>query len=153
MFFFFLSLLYTCSLNVVHSGSANDFLYTSRGRSPVIDGVDDTKELSNTRNAFSLLGNVQFIQARLPMSTVLSSSFKNQGLPGRLKGTTQATRVKCVMLCFHCRYQRVLPDGFVPGFGCYSSPGKCGDKRQRCRQQHHPCKNYSCTRGALEWFF
>ncbi|XP_061621678.1 unconventional myosin-Va isoform X3 [Phyllopteryx taeniolatus] len=35
---------------------ANDFLYTQQGRSPVIDGVDDTKELCNTRNAFSLLG-------------------------------------------------------------------------------------------------
>uniref|UniRef100_A0A673BPG9 Myosin VAa n=1 Tax=Sphaeramia orbicularis TaxID=375764 RepID=A0A673BPG9_9TELE len=37
-------------------GSANDFLYTRQGRSPVIDGVDDTKELCTTRNAFSLLG-------------------------------------------------------------------------------------------------
>ncbi|XP_067450043.1 unconventional myosin-Va isoform X3 [Thunnus thynnus] len=36
--------------------SANDFLYTRQGRSPVIDGVDDTKELCSTRNAFSLLG-------------------------------------------------------------------------------------------------
>ncbi|XP_049449700.1 unconventional myosin-Va isoform X6 [Epinephelus fuscoguttatus] len=36
--------------------SANDFLYTKQGRSPVIDGVDDTKELSTTRNAFTLLG-------------------------------------------------------------------------------------------------
>uniref|UniRef100_A0A669AZT7 Unconventional myosin-Va n=1 Tax=Oreochromis niloticus TaxID=8128 RepID=A0A669AZT7_ORENI len=36
--------------------SANDFLYTRQGRSPVIDGVDDTKELCTTRNAFSLLG-------------------------------------------------------------------------------------------------
>ncbi|XP_042369165.1 unconventional myosin-Va isoform X1 [Plectropomus leopardus] len=36
--------------------SANDFLYTRQGRSPVIDGVDDTKELSTTRNAFTLLG-------------------------------------------------------------------------------------------------
>ncbi|KAM3624690.1 uncharacterized protein V6R79_000223 [Siganus canaliculatus] len=35
---------------------ANDFLYTMQGRSPVIDGVDDTKELSTTRNAFTLLG-------------------------------------------------------------------------------------------------
>uniref|UniRef100_A0A667WL96 Myosin VA n=1 Tax=Myripristis murdjan TaxID=586833 RepID=A0A667WL96_9TELE len=38
------------------SGSANDFLYTRQGRSPVIDGVDDTKELCTTRNAFTLLG-------------------------------------------------------------------------------------------------
>ncbi|XP_078108459.1 unconventional myosin-Va isoform X2 [Sander vitreus] len=36
--------------------SANDFLYTRQGRSPVIHGVDDTKELSATRNAFTLLG-------------------------------------------------------------------------------------------------
>ncbi|XP_035538303.1 unconventional myosin-Va isoform X10 [Morone saxatilis] len=36
--------------------SANDFLYTRQGRSPVIAGVDDTKELSTTRNAFTLLG-------------------------------------------------------------------------------------------------
>uniref|UniRef100_A0AAQ4PDB3 Myosin VA n=1 Tax=Gasterosteus aculeatus aculeatus TaxID=481459 RepID=A0AAQ4PDB3_GASAC len=36
--------------------SANDFLYTRQGRSPVIDGVDDTKELSSTRKAFTLLG-------------------------------------------------------------------------------------------------
>ncbi|CAK6967247.1 unconventional myosin-Va isoform X5 [Scomber scombrus] len=36
--------------------SANDFLYTRQGRSPVICGVDDTKELCSTRNAFSLLG-------------------------------------------------------------------------------------------------
>ncbi|XP_059926780.1 unconventional myosin-Va isoform X1 [Gadus macrocephalus] len=37
-------------------GSANDFLYTRQGRSPVIEGVDDTKELSTTRHAFTLLG-------------------------------------------------------------------------------------------------
>ncbi|XP_069029487.1 unconventional myosin-Va isoform X2 [Embiotoca jacksoni] len=36
--------------------SANDFLYTRQGRSPVIDGVDDTKELCTTRKAFLLLG-------------------------------------------------------------------------------------------------
>ncbi|XP_036951177.1 unconventional myosin-Va isoform X3 [Acanthopagrus latus] len=36
--------------------SANDFLYTRQGRSPVIIGVDDTKELCTTRNAFTLLG-------------------------------------------------------------------------------------------------
>ncbi|XP_035484376.2 unconventional myosin-Va isoform X6 [Scophthalmus maximus] len=36
--------------------SANDFLYTRQGRSPVIVGVDDTKELNATRNAFMLLG-------------------------------------------------------------------------------------------------
>ncbi|XP_053176263.1 unconventional myosin-Va isoform X2 [Scomber japonicus] len=36
--------------------NANDFLYTRQGRSPVIDGVDDTKELCSTRNAFLMLG-------------------------------------------------------------------------------------------------
>ncbi|XP_054626208.1 unconventional myosin-Va isoform X4 [Dunckerocampus dactyliophorus] len=36
--------------------NANNFLYTWQGRSPVIDGVDDTKELCTTRHAFSLLG-------------------------------------------------------------------------------------------------
>uniref|UniRef100_A0A1A8QFK9 Myosin IB n=2 Tax=Nothobranchius pienaari TaxID=704102 RepID=A0A1A8QFK9_9TELE len=36
--------------------SANDFLYTRQGRSPVIDGVDDAKELCTTRHAFTLLG-------------------------------------------------------------------------------------------------
>uniref|UniRef100_A0A3Q4GY60 Myosin VAa n=1 Tax=Neolamprologus brichardi TaxID=32507 RepID=A0A3Q4GY60_NEOBR len=35
----------------LYSGSANDFLYTRQGRSPVIDGVDDTKELCTTRNS------------------------------------------------------------------------------------------------------
>ncbi|XP_015253035.1 PREDICTED: unconventional myosin-Va-like isoform X4 [Cyprinodon variegatus] len=36
--------------------SANDFLYTRQGRSPVIEGVDDAKELCTTRHAFTLLG-------------------------------------------------------------------------------------------------
>ncbi|XP_077476300.1 unconventional myosin-Va isoform X5 [Stigmatopora argus] len=36
--------------------NANNFLYTRQGRSPVIEGVDDSKELGTTRNAFSLLG-------------------------------------------------------------------------------------------------
>ncbi|XP_037103661.1 unconventional myosin-Va isoform X11 [Syngnathus acus] len=36
--------------------NANDFLYTRQGCSPVIDGVDDSKELGTTRHAFSLLG-------------------------------------------------------------------------------------------------
>ncbi|XP_037546731.1 unconventional myosin-Va [Nematolebias whitei] len=36
--------------------NANDFLYTRQGRSPVIDGVDDSKELCTTRHAFTLLG-------------------------------------------------------------------------------------------------
>uniref|UniRef100_A0A9J7Z4E4 Unconventional myosin-Va n=1 Tax=Cyprinus carpio carpio TaxID=630221 RepID=A0A9J7Z4E4_CYPCA len=37
-------------------GKANDFHYTKQGRNPVIDGVDDAKEMSTTRNAFTLLG-------------------------------------------------------------------------------------------------
>ncbi|TRY83411.1 hypothetical protein DNTS_020283 [Danionella cerebrum] len=37
-------------------GKAEDFHYTKQGRNPVIDGVDDAKEMSTTRNAFSLLG-------------------------------------------------------------------------------------------------
>nr|XP_009292075.1 unconventional myosin-Va isoform X8 [Danio rerio]XP_021329010.1 unconventional myosin-Va isoform X8 [Danio rerio] len=37
-------------------GKANDFHYTKQGRNPVIDGVDDAKEMSTTRNAFILLG-------------------------------------------------------------------------------------------------
>ncbi|XP_061734089.1 unconventional myosin-Va isoform X2 [Nerophis ophidion] len=36
--------------------NANNFVYTWQGRSPVIEGVDDTKELCTTRHAFSLLG-------------------------------------------------------------------------------------------------
>ncbi|XP_016525466.1 unconventional myosin-Va isoform X2 [Poecilia formosa] len=36
--------------------TANDFLYTRQGRSPVIEGVDDAKELCTTRHAFTLLG-------------------------------------------------------------------------------------------------
>ncbi|KAI1889663.1 hypothetical protein AGOR_G00165260 [Albula goreensis] len=37
-------------------GKANDFRFTTQGRNPVIDGVDDAKELVTTRQAFSLLG-------------------------------------------------------------------------------------------------
>ncbi|MED6293128.1 Unconventional myosin-Va [Characodon lateralis] len=36
--------------------SANDFLYTRQGRNPVIEGIDDAKELRTTRHAFTLLG-------------------------------------------------------------------------------------------------
>uniref|UniRef100_A0A672NZC4 Myosin VA n=1 Tax=Sinocyclocheilus grahami TaxID=75366 RepID=A0A672NZC4_SINGR len=36
--------------------TADDFHYTKQGRNPVIDGVDDAKEMSTTRNAFTLLG-------------------------------------------------------------------------------------------------
>uniref|UniRef100_A0A4W6D2D1 Myosin VAb n=1 Tax=Lates calcarifer TaxID=8187 RepID=A0A4W6D2D1_LATCA len=37
-------------------GCADDFHCTNQGQSPVIDGVDDAKEMCNTRKAFSLLG-------------------------------------------------------------------------------------------------
>uniref|UniRef100_A0A671RS76 Unconventional myosin-Va-like n=1 Tax=Sinocyclocheilus anshuiensis TaxID=1608454 RepID=A0A671RS76_9TELE len=37
-------------------GKADDFHYTKQGRNPVIDGTDDAKEMSTTRNAFTLLG-------------------------------------------------------------------------------------------------
>uniref|UniRef100_A0A8U7NXA4 Myosin VA n=1 Tax=Corvus moneduloides TaxID=1196302 RepID=A0A8U7NXA4_CORMO len=37
-------------------GSANYFHYTKQGGSPVIDGVDDAKEMVNTRQACTLLG-------------------------------------------------------------------------------------------------
>ncbi|XP_048829296.1 unconventional myosin-Va-like isoform X2 [Brienomyrus brachyistius] len=37
-------------------GSVEDFLCTNQGRSPIIEGVDDAKEMSMTRNAFTLLG-------------------------------------------------------------------------------------------------
>nr|XP_033490156.1 unconventional myosin-Va-like [Epinephelus lanceolatus] len=37
-------------------GCADDFHCTNQGQSPVIDGVDDAKDMCNTRRAFSLLG-------------------------------------------------------------------------------------------------
>uniref|UniRef100_I3JNL6 Myosin VAb n=1 Tax=Oreochromis niloticus TaxID=8128 RepID=I3JNL6_ORENI len=37
-------------------GCADDFHCTNQGQSPVIDGVDDAKEMCNTRRSFSLLG-------------------------------------------------------------------------------------------------
>ncbi|XP_051807494.1 unconventional myosin-Va-like [Acanthochromis polyacanthus] len=37
-------------------GCADDFTCTNQGQSPVIDGVDDAKEMRNTRRAFTLLG-------------------------------------------------------------------------------------------------
>uniref|UniRef100_A0A8C4HTT2 Myosin VAb n=1 Tax=Dicentrarchus labrax TaxID=13489 RepID=A0A8C4HTT2_DICLA len=37
-------------------GCADDFHCTNQGQSPVIEGVDDSKEMCNTRRAFSLLG-------------------------------------------------------------------------------------------------
>lgn len=39
------------------TGNANYFHYTKQGGSPVIDGVDDAKEMVNTRQACTLLGN------------------------------------------------------------------------------------------------
>ncbi|KAK7151589.1 hypothetical protein R3I94_008047 [Phoxinus phoxinus] len=37
-------------------GKADNFHYTKQGRNPVIDGIDDAKEMSTTRHAFTLLG-------------------------------------------------------------------------------------------------
>ncbi|XP_077372230.1 unconventional myosin-Va-like [Festucalex cinctus] len=37
-------------------GDADDFHYTNQGHNLVIDGVDDVKDMCNTRRAFSLLG-------------------------------------------------------------------------------------------------
>ncbi|XP_075945364.1 unconventional myosin-Va-like [Anarhichas minor] len=37
-------------------GCADDFHFTNQGQSPVIEGVDDAKEMCNTRRAFSMLG-------------------------------------------------------------------------------------------------
>lgn len=37
-------------------GCTDDFHYANQGQSPVIDGVDDAKDMCNTRRAFSLLG-------------------------------------------------------------------------------------------------
>ncbi|MFT7816534.1 unconventional myosin-Va isoform X3 [Arapaima gigas] len=37
-------------------GPANSYHYTNQGRNPVIEGVEDAKEMSTTRNAFLLLG-------------------------------------------------------------------------------------------------
>ncbi|KAL8197199.1 UNVERIFIED_CONTAM: Unconventional myosin-Va, partial [Gekko kuhli] len=39
-------------------GNANYFHYTKQGGSPVIDGIDDAKEMTNTRRACTLLGIV-----------------------------------------------------------------------------------------------
>lgn len=49
------------ALLCLHSGGADEFLYTRQGQSPVIDGVDDTKELGSTRQAFALLGNMRLL--------------------------------------------------------------------------------------------
>lgn len=42
-------------------GCADDFHCTNQGQSPVIDGVDDAKEMHNTRRALSLLGEFWFV--------------------------------------------------------------------------------------------
>ncbi|XP_060116281.1 unconventional myosin-Va isoform X5 [Heteronotia binoei] len=43
-------------------GNANYFHYTKQGGSPVIDGIDDAKEMENTRRACTLLGIVDSYQ-------------------------------------------------------------------------------------------
>uniref|UniRef100_A0A8C3KWL6 Unconventional myosin-Va n=1 Tax=Chrysolophus pictus TaxID=9089 RepID=A0A8C3KWL6_CHRPC len=43
-------------------GNANYFHYTKQGGSPVIDGIDDAKEMVNTRQACTLLGNYDSYQ-------------------------------------------------------------------------------------------
>ncbi|XP_039768858.1 unconventional myosin-Va isoform X9 [Ornithorhynchus anatinus] len=40
----------------LHLGTANYFHYTRQGGSPVIDGIDDAKEMAQTRKACTLLG-------------------------------------------------------------------------------------------------
>lgn len=60
--------LYRCAVNFCISackrfvlsltGNANYFHYTKQGGSPVIDGVNDAKEMVNTRQACTLLGNL-----------------------------------------------------------------------------------------------
>ncbi|XP_065147555.1 unconventional myosin-Va [Paramisgurnus dabryanus] len=46
-------------------GSTEDFPYTNQGSSPVIEGVDDLKEMQATRKAFSLLGITETYQMGL----------------------------------------------------------------------------------------
>ncbi|XP_031425450.1 unconventional myosin-Va isoform X2 [Clupea harengus] len=43
-------------LKILKLRSADDFHYTNQGQNPVITGVDDAKEMSSTRHAFTLLG-------------------------------------------------------------------------------------------------
>lgn len=51
--------IYVCKIYffIIITGNANYFHYTKQGGSPVIDGVDDAKEMMNTRQACTLLGN------------------------------------------------------------------------------------------------
>uniref|UniRef100_A0A3B4A7R0 Myosin motor domain-containing protein n=1 Tax=Periophthalmus magnuspinnatus TaxID=409849 RepID=A0A3B4A7R0_9GOBI len=58
-------------------GDADDFHYTNQGQNPVIQGVDDAKEMLNTRKAFLLLGGCshqmaiyQILAALLHLSNV-----------------------------------------------------------------------------------
>lgn len=53
------------------TGNANYFHYTKQGGSPVIDGVDDAKEMANTRQACTLLGNYK--TQLCPKSDILAS--------------------------------------------------------------------------------
>uniref|UniRef100_A0A803SNB3 Myosin VA n=1 Tax=Anolis carolinensis TaxID=28377 RepID=A0A803SNB3_ANOCA len=46
-------------------GNADYFYYTKQGGSPVIDGVDDAKEMANTRRACTLLGKSQKSQKHM----------------------------------------------------------------------------------------
>lgn len=76
----FLNLLtFVVVVVVFHSGSANNFLYTRQGRSPVIDGVDDTKELCTTRNAFTLLGNIRTLTNKHIYSDLSRCTHSNPG--------------------------------------------------------------------------
>lgn len=59
----------------LNAGNANNFHYTSQGGSPVIEGVDDAKEMAHTRQACTLLGNdisFQLLPAMLSDSGSLS---------------------------------------------------------------------------------
>ncbi|XP_058500889.1 unconventional myosin-Va-like [Solea solea] len=46
-------------------GCASDFHCTNQGQSPVLDGVDDAKEMCSTRRAFSLLGISESVQMEI----------------------------------------------------------------------------------------
>ncbi|KAF3688717.1 Unconventional myosin-Va Dilute myosin heavy chain [Channa argus] len=46
-------------------GCADDFHYANQGQSPIIDGVDDAKEMRKTRRAFSLLGIAECDQTEI----------------------------------------------------------------------------------------
>ena len=50
------SVLTSVLYDLMFEGCADDFHCTNQGHSPVIDRVDDAKEMHNTRKAFSLLG-------------------------------------------------------------------------------------------------